>query len=94
MSIQLFGDRVLIEAESNETDVGNGLVITADEGPSDMRYGVVKEVGCGIVLEDGTLRPMDLARGDRVMFQYGTDVIIEGVSYVLVNGGDVILSLD
>jgi chaperonin GroES len=60
-------DRVLVKRVESETKTKGGIIIpeTAKEKPLE---GEVVAVGNGKVLEDGTLRPCQVKKGDRVLF--------------------------
>jgi chaperonin GroES len=92
MNIKLLGERVLVDLERAETKTASGLIVSKETSPSDMQYGKVVSVGTGKKTDQGIV-PVDLKEGERVMFQYGTLVLLEGKSYYLVNEADVILVL-
>lgn len=67
VQIQPLGDRVVIEREESEQKTPGGIVLpdTAKEKP---RQGRVVSVGTGRQLQDGTLVPLTVQVGDRVVF--------------------------
>ncbi len=79
MKIRPLHDRVVVERIEEERTTAGGIVIsdTAGEKPD---QGKVIAVGNGKILEDGTLRPLDVKVGDRILFgKYsGSTVKIEG----------------
>ena len=91
MNLQPLEDRIVVRtAEAEETTV-SGLVIpdTAKEKPQE---GKVIAVGKGKVTEDGKLQPMDVKKGDRVLFSKyaGTEVNIEGEEHLIIREDDVL----
>jgi chaperonin GroES len=91
MKIRPLGDHVLVTRSSEETKSAGGIIIpdAAQEKPQE---GKVVAVGNGRRLEDGTLRPVDLKKGDRVLFgKYsGTDVTVEGEDHLLLREDDIL----
>jgi len=88
MNIKPLGDRVLIQALSKEEREGktvSGIIIpdTADkERPEEGR---VVAVGPGKTSKTGTIIPISVKVGDRVLFtKYGPDEIkVEGKEYLI-----------
>ena len=60
-------DRVLVERTESEEKTKSGIIIpdTAKEKPME---GKVLSVGSGIRREDGTVTPLDVKEGDRILF--------------------------
>lgn len=67
LEIQPLGDRVVIEREESEQKTPGGIVLpdTAKEKP---KQGKVVSVGTGRQLKDGTIVPLTVKVGDRVIF--------------------------
>ncbi len=67
LDIQPLGDRVVIEREESEQKTPGGIVLpdTAKEKP---KQGRVVSVGTGRQLKDGTIVPLSVKVGDRVIF--------------------------
>jgi chaperonin GroES len=76
--------------EGDDTTKG-GIIIpdTAKEKPIE---GEVVAVGSGKVLEDGKIQPLEVKKGDRVLFgKYaGTDITIEGEERLIMREDDII----
>ena len=94
-SIKPLGDRALIEPLEREDVTKNGIVLpdTAKEKPQE---GTVVSVGSGRVLDDGTKVPMDLKKGNKVLYgKYaGTEIKIEGKDYLIVSEKDILAICD
>ncbi len=90
MKIRPLHDRVVVERIEEERTTAGGIVIpdTAGEKPD---QGKVIAVGNGKILEDGTLRPLDVKVGDRILFgKYsGSTVKIEGTEYLVMREDDI-----
>ncbi len=71
MNIRPLHDRVLVRRLEEETTTAGGIVLPGSAAEKPDR-GEVLAVGNGKILEDGSVRPMDVKVGDVVMFgQYG-----------------------
>ena len=91
MSFRPLQDRVLIRRVAQDEKTAGGIIIpdTAKEKPME---GEVVAVGPGARGEDGTLHPLDVKRGDRVLFGKwaGTEVIIEGEDRLILKESDIL----
>lgn len=67
MNIQPLGDRVVIKPLEAENKTKGGIVLpdTAKEKPQE---GKVVAVGKGKVLDNGTLQPLEVKAGDKVLY--------------------------
>src|ERR1700756_2209782 len=83
-------DRVVVERIDADAKSAGGIIIpdTAKEKPS---QGEVIAVGPGGRDEAGKLIPIDLKKGDRVLFGKwsGTEIKIEGTEYLIMKESDV-----
>ena len=90
MSFRPLHDRVLIRRVEQEEKTSGGIIIpdTAKEKPME---GEVIAVGGGAVKEDGSVRPLDVKAGDRVLFAKwaGTEVKIDGEDLVIMRESDI-----
>ena len=90
MSIRPLHDRVLIKPLDAETKTAGGLIIpdTVQEKPQE---GKVVSVGAGTKAEDGTVTPLDVKKGDRVLFGKwsGTEVKIDGDTLMIMRESDI-----
>jgi len=91
MNIRPLQDRIIVIRMDEETMTKGGIVIpdTAKEKPVE---GKVVAVGNGKVLENGTVRKLDVKAGDTVMFgKYaGTEVKIEGEDRLILREDDIL----
>jgi chaperonin GroES len=82
---------VIVKRVKEEEKTKGGIIIpdTAKEKPIE---GTVVAVGNGKVLEDGTVRKVDLKEGDRVLFgKYsGTEVKLEGEEHLILREDDIL----
>jgi chaperonin GroES len=91
MKIRPLQDRIIVKRIEEEEKTKGGIIIpdTAKEKPSE---GKVIAVGKGKVKEDGTLQPLDVKKGDRVLFSKyaGTEVNIDGEEHLIIREDDVL----
>ena len=90
MNIKLLGARVLVEIEKKEEKTASGLILSKTQEMREIMTGKIVKVGKG-KFEAGIYIAPDMKEGDQIMFQYGTSVLYEGKSYLLVNESDVIM---
>ncbi len=91
LNIRPLQDRILLKRVKEEEKSKGGIIIpdTAKEKPIE---GEVIAIGNGKVLDDGTVRKIDLKVGDRVLFgKYsGTEVKIDGEERLIVREDDIL----
>jgi chaperonin GroES len=91
MKIRPLGDRILVKRIEEEDKTSGGIIIpdSAKEKPQE---GKVIAVGKGRRLDDGKLQPLDVKRGNRVLFgKYaGTEVTVEGEEHLIIREDDVL----
>jgi chaperonin GroES len=95
MKIQPLADNVLIERLEAETKTPGGIVLpdTAKEKP---QRGKVVSVGKGKVADDGTIRKMQVKKGDIVLFRSyaGTDLKIGDKEYLIMAESEILASIE
>ena len=95
MKVRPLYDRLLVERVEEETQSKGGILIpdTAKEKP---QQGKVIAAGGGKVLEDGTVRPLAVAAGDRVLFtKYaGSEFQLDGEQHLIIREDDVLAILE
>ncbi len=95
LKIRPLDDRVVVEPIEAEETTAGGIVLpdTAKEKPS---RGVVVAVGDGRLLKDGTRAPMQLKKGDHVLFSSyaGDSIKIGDDEYLLMREDDVLAVLE
>ena len=84
-------DNVLVKRLDGEEKTKGGIIIP-DTAQEQSQEGEVVAVGNGLVDEDGKVRKLDVKPGDNVLFSKygGTDINIEGESYVVMKEGDIL----
>ena len=90
MSFRPLHDRVVIRRVNQEEKSRGGIIIpdTAQEKPME---GEIVGIGPGARGDDGTLQPLDVKIGDRVLFGKwsGTEVKIDGEELIIMKESDI-----
>ena len=91
MAIQPLGDRILVKLLQEEDKSPGGIILpdSAKEKPQEAK---VVAVGKGRLLEDGTVRPIEVRIGDTVLFaKYsGAEVTHEEKEFLIIREEDVL----
>ena len=91
MQVRPLHDRVLVKRFLEEEKSKGGIYIpdSAKEKPI---QGEVIAAGTGRVTEDGKVRPLDVKKGDKILFgKYsGTEIKIEGEDYLMMREEDIL----
>ena len=91
MKIRPLHDRVIVKRMEEERKTASGIVIpdTATEKPD---QGEIVAVGNGKVLEDGTVRKLEVKVGDKVLFKkYGAQPVkVEGEELLVMSEEDIL----
>ena len=90
MNLKPLHDRVLVERVSAEDRTKGGIIIpdTAQEKPME---GKVVSAGSGARNEAGQLVPLDVKKGDKILFGKwsGTEVKIDGKELLIMKESDI-----
>jgi len=91
MKVRPLQDRLVVKRLAEEEKSKGGIIIpdSAKEKPVE---GEVVAVGSGKVLEGGKLRPLDVKKGDRVLFgKYsGTEIKVNGEECLILREDEVL----
>jgi chaperonin GroES len=91
MKIRPLQDRIIVKRVDEEETTKGGIIIpdSAKEKPQE---GKVIAVGKGKANEDGKLQPLDVKKGDKVLFSKyaGTEINIEGTEHLIIREDDVL----
>src|SRR6187455_1087315 len=90
MKLRPLHDRVIVKRLEEERRTASGIVIpeTAAEKPD---QGEVTAIGKGKILEDGSVRPLDVKTGDRILFgkHSGHTVKVQGEELLVMREEDI-----
>lgn len=89
--LEPLGDRIVVKPLEREDKTKSGLVLpdSAKEKPQE---GKVIAVGSGKLLDDGTVKKLEVKNGDRVLYgKYsGTEVTLNDEDYLILREDDVL----
>ena len=91
MQVKPLGDRVLIKSLEAKDMKKGGIIIpdTAKERPQE---GEVIEVGPGRITDEGKKLPMEMKKGDKVLYgKYsGSEITIDDTEYLIMRESDIL----
>ena len=91
MKIRPLHDRVLVKRIAQEEKTAGGIILpdSAKEKPME---GEVVAVGKGNKSEDGKITPLDVKKGDKVLFAKwgGTEIKVNGEEYLVMKESDIL----
>ena len=91
MNVRPLQDRLLVR-RVEEIEKTKGGIIIPDAAKERPLEGNVVAVGVGKRLDDGTLIPLDVKAGDRVLFgKYsGTEIKVDGFDHIILREDEVL----
>jgi chaperonin GroES len=94
MKIRPLHDRVIIKRLEEDKTSPGGILIPDSAAEKPVR-GEVMATGNGKLLENGTVRPLDVKVGDKVLFgKYsGNEVKVDGADYLVMREDDIVAVL-
>ncbi|MEP2102461.1 MAG: co-chaperone GroES [Parasphingorhabdus sp.] len=91
MKFRPLHDRVLVSRVEADTKTAGGIIIpdSAQEKPSE---GKVVAVGGGLKDDNGKATPLDVKKGDKILFGKwsGTEVTVEGKDLIIMKESDIL----
>ncbi|KAF0109134.1 MAG: chaperonin GroES [Anaerolineaceae bacterium] len=91
LNLKPLGSRVLVEPIEQDDITAGGIVLpeTAKEKP---QQGLILAIGPGARDEDGKRIPMDVEKGDKILFaKYsGTEIKMDGKKYLILREEDIL----
>ena len=90
MNVKPLADRVVVKP-LEEQELNRGGIIIPDTAKEKPMKGEIMEVGSGRVTDDGKTMPLEVKKGDRVLYgKYsGTEVSIDGEEYLIMRESDI-----
>jgi chaperonin GroES len=91
MKIRPLQDRVIVLRVDEEEKTKGGIIIP-DNAKEKPQEGKVVAVGKGKVGDDGKLQPLDVKKGDKVLFgKYaGTEIKLDGEDHLIMREDDIL----
>lgn len=91
MKLKPLGDRILVKRLNQEQKTKGGIIIpdTAQEKPQEAE---VVAVGDGRVLDNGTVKKLELKSGDRILFSKygGSEIKLDGIEHLILREEEVL----
>jgi len=95
MKLRPLNDRILVKRVAEEEKTKGGIIIpdTAKEKPAE---GKVVAVGNGRLGDDGKRIPLEIKKGDRILFgKYsGQEIKVEGEEYLIMREDEVLCVIE
>jgi chaperonin GroES len=90
MNLKPLGENVIVKAAEAETQTKSGLIL-ADSAKEKPQRGTVLAVGAGKLDDKGERIPMDVKKGDTVIYSKygGTEIKLDGDEYLIVRASDI-----
>ncbi|MCB0403734.1 MAG: co-chaperone GroES [Bdellovibrionales bacterium] len=91
MKIRPLHDRLIVKRLEEEERTKGGIIIP-DNAKEKPQQGEVIAVGSGKVLDDGKRNPLEVKKGDKVLFgKYsGSEIKIDGEEYLMMREEDIL----
>ena len=91
MNIKPLRDRIIVR-RMNEEEKTKGGIIIPDSAKEKPQEGEVVAVGAGKVLDDGRILPLEVKKGDRILFgKYsGSEIKVDGEELLMIREEEVL----
>ena len=91
MKFRPLHDRVIVKRVEEEEKTSGGIIIP-DAAKEKPQQGKVIAVGKGKILENGKVSPLDVKKGDRILFgKYsGQEIKIDGEEHLIMREDDIL----
>ena len=92
MKIRPLYDRIVVKRIENDVEKTAGGLYIPDAAKEKPQEGEVFAVGKGKRLEDGKVVPLDVQKGDRILFgKYsGSEIKLDGTEYLIMREEDIL----
>lgn len=96
MKIRPIGDRIILKPISQEETTKSGIILPATVDKEKPEQGEVIAVGPGKMLDNGTVVPLSVKKGDKVIFtKYGpTEIKVDKKEYLVVKEEDILAVIE
>ncbi len=95
MKLRPLGDKILVKRVEAETKTKSGIVLP-DSAKEKPKRGKVLSVGDGKRLENGQRAPVEIKKGDEVIFTSyaGTEIKVDGEELMIMSVDDVLAVIE
>ena len=92
MKIRPLHDRILVKRTEEEEEEKKGGIIIPDTAKEKPQEGEIVAVGSGKITEDGKKQPLDVKKGDKVLFSKyaGTEVNVQDQEMLMMREDDIL----
>ena len=96
MNVRPLHDRVLVKRNDEPEKTESGLLYLPESAKEKPAEGTILAVGAGRVKEDGSLIPLQVKAGDRIVFgKYaGTEIKVQGEERLILREDDILGVID
>ncbi len=91
LNIKPLGDKVIVKRVEATEQTAGGIFIP-DSAREKPKRGVIKAVGTGKILDDGSRSQMQVKKNDEVFFTSyaGTEIKIDGDDFIIMDESDIL----
>ncbi len=91
MGVRPLQDKVLVKRIDVPDTTEGGIIIPDTSGDKPLE-GVVEAVGPGRVNPDGSVTPLEVKKGDSVLFAMyaGSEITLKGKDHIILNENDIL----
>ena len=91
MKVKPLGDKILVEILDAEEKTKGGIILP-DTAKEEKAEGKVIAVGTGKVLDSGKVQPLEVKKGDKIIFgKYsGDEIVIDGRKHKILKESEVL----
>ncbi len=95
MKIKPLGDRILVEILEAEEKTKGGIILP-DTAKQEKSEGKVVATGSGKLLDSGKVQPVEVKKGDKVLFGKwgGEDIELDGKKHKILKSDDIIATIE
>lgn len=95
MKVKPLHDKVLVKRIDAPEKTKGGIIVpdTATEKPQEAK---VVAVGTGIIMPDGSVKPLDVKKNDKILFtKYGgTELTVDGEDFIILREDEILAVID
>jgi len=95
MKIRPLADKVLVQRLEAENKTAGGIVLP-DSAKEKPQKGKVISTGDGKTLDDGSVRALEVKKGDMILFTSyaGTEIKMDGKEYLIMSESDILAVIE
>ena len=90
-SLKPLRDKVVVERLEAEERTAGGIVLP-DSAKDKPKQGTVIAIGTGRVLDNGEVKPLEVKKGDKVLFggYAGSEIKVDGKEYLIMSESEIL----